>query len=103
LCVNDTDAHLIVESWFTKKHTDKFINIPGQNVFRPDRGGRKGGGVCCYVRDNINSSVYAVTYECEIMWLTFTFEGIAYYIACLYHPAKSNYIASVLCTELNKS
>jgi len=58
--------------------------------------------VCCYVRDNSNSSVYAVSYECEIMWLTFTFEVFAYYIAHSYYRPKSNYIASELCTELNK-
>ena len=58
--------------------------------------------MCCYVRDNSNSSVYAVSYECEIMWLTFTFEVFAYYIAHSYYPPKSNYIASELCTELNK-
>ena len=73
LRVNNIDVCLIVESWFTKRHTDEFINIP-EYVFRHDRGGRKGGGVCCYVHNNINSSVYAVSYKCE--WLTFTFEGI---------------------------
>ena len=100
--VNNIDVCLIAESWFTKKHTDESINIPGYNVFRHDRGSRKGGGVCCYVRDNISCSVYAVSNECEIMWLTFIFEGLAYYIACSYHPPKSSYVASEFCAELNK-
>ena len=55
--------------------------------------------VCAVTFLAISSSVYAVSYECEIMWLTFTFEGIA----CSYHQPKSNYIAREFCTELNKA
>ena len=48
----DFDAVCISESWLkSRTPKDRFI-INGYNIFRNDRRNKRGGGVCCYVRDN---------------------------------------------------
>jgi hypothetical protein len=46
------DLALIVETWFTNKHLDCDLSLDGYALFRRDRVGRKGGGLCAYVRKN---------------------------------------------------
>ena len=46
------DAFCVSESWLrSRTPKDRFV-IQGYNIFRNDRRNRRGGGVCCYVRDN---------------------------------------------------
>jgi len=49
----DADCALITETWFTKRHLDQQVSIEGFKLFRRDRQIREGGGVCIYVRSNI--------------------------------------------------
>jgi hypothetical protein len=54
----NSDIVLTVETWFTNKHRDTELAINGYNLFRRDRkDGRKGGGLCAYVRNNIECVV----------------------------------------------
>ena len=47
----EVDILCISESWLLPIVQDRFINIPHFKIFRCDRG--KGGGVCIYVRDEL--------------------------------------------------
>ena len=42
----------VCETWWTDKSA---TNVPGYNLFRKDRQFSRGGGVCIYIRDNLNS------------------------------------------------
>ena len=73
------------------------INIPGYNVL----------DMIVVVAKVAVSAVTFVTISIAQLWMSdyvayLYFWRIAYYIACSYHPPKSNYIASEFCTELNK-
>jgi hypothetical protein len=47
----DFDAVSISESWLrSRTPKDRFL-INGYNIFRADRRNKRGGGVCCYVRE----------------------------------------------------
>ena len=48
----DFDIVLVTETWFTQMHLDTYVAIPNYVLFRRDRG-RRGGGVCAYVRSDI--------------------------------------------------
>ena len=69
---NDVDCAMITETWFTKKHSDEHVSIDGYKLFRCDRHLRKGGGVCIYVRKNIDCRVINLcnaSKRFEKMWL----------------------------------
>ena len=48
----EIDILCISETWLTSEILDSYIDIQGFNVFRNDKG--RGGGVCMYVRDDLN-------------------------------------------------
>ena len=74
----------ISESWLTTDSTDNILNIKGYSIFRNDRkwnerqtlSPKKGGGVCCYVKDGAMVSSHELsnlnisTINAEILWLT---------------------------------
>ena len=49
----------VCETWWTDKSA---TNVPGYNLYRKDRQFSRGGGVCIYIRDNLNS--YPVNEKC---------------------------------------
>ena len=50
--IDEVDAVCVGESWLrSRTPKDRFV-IPGFNISRHDRRNRRGGGVCCYVRDH---------------------------------------------------
>jgi len=70
--------------------TDQAVGIPGYNIFRKDRGARRGGGVEIYVPDHIQSRVYSpaavIDDRFELLWITAQLNGNVLYIGALYHP-----------------
>jgi len=50
---NNIEIAVISETWFKSHHTDQAVGIPGYNIFRKDRGARRGGGVRIYITDKI--------------------------------------------------
>lgn len=50
--VNLFDAFSVSESWLRSRTPKDRFEIPGFNIFRTDRRNKRGGGVCCYVRDH---------------------------------------------------
>jgi len=56
-----------------------------------DRKKRKGGGVCIYVRNNLQSYKFYAIEEFEIMWVKVCCQDNCYFIASCYHPPKPRY------------
>ena len=48
----EVDAVCVGESWLRSRTPKDRFMIPGFNIFRQDRRNKRGGGVCCYVRDH---------------------------------------------------
>lgn len=44
------DIHAISETWLKENDSDNYINVIGYSVIRKDRYGKRGGGVCLYIR-----------------------------------------------------
>lgn len=47
---------MVTESWLNSDIPDSLISVPGYTIFRSDRQGRSGGGVCIYLLDRIHSN-----------------------------------------------
>jgi hypothetical protein len=43
---------MLTETWLTSKITDSLVSLGGYTLFRADRDGKKGGGVCVYIEDH---------------------------------------------------
>ena len=85
---------MITETWFSCKQTDDILKISGYVLFRRDQANRKGGGVCMYVRSDIDAEV--LTYknrntDVEILWLKLSFKDCLYCVACGYIPPNPCY------------
>ena len=100
LLYTDVTSHgsefvLVDETWYTDKQADAEISLPGFNLFRLDRKGRNGGGVCIYVLSKYsNCKIIQPTpllNHLEILWLSCIINNIQYFIACCYHPPKPIY------------
>ena len=94
----DVDVVAVSESWLKSKHLDALFSIPGYHLYRLDRVGCRGGGVCVYVKDCLLSSVvYTSSHiQClclkhEILWLKICKCGINYILGTLYHPPRPAY------------
>jgi len=84
---------IVTESWLTEKHTDGCLSIPNYTLYRRDRHKRKGGGVCVFVRSDVDCEILPVCNDLnvEILWLRCTFHGYVYYVAGCYCPPKPKY------------
>jgi hypothetical protein len=93
----NSDVVIICESWFNEKIDSKVVAIEGYNLFRKDRHKRKGGGVCCYIRNAIKTEIIWPSTnsdaEIEILVLKSVFRMQVYFIICCYHPPKPHYSA----------
>jgi hypothetical protein len=82
---------IVSESWFNCNHTDQFVEINGYLLLRKDRVKKKGGGVCMYVRDDIECSTLSLhsntlSEYIEVLWYECRFGKAVYFIAACYHP-----------------
>lgn len=104
---NTIDIALICETWFKQGHGNDIVAIDGYSVFRHDRGKRKGGGVCIYVRSDYNASVVSVCANgivnsnlVEIIWIKFSLyvknSVVDYFVGCCYFPPKPIYDVSTI-------
>ena len=53
MSVEDFDILTLSETWLNSTHTNASILIPGYRLIRQDRLGKRGGGICAYVRSSI--------------------------------------------------
>ena len=54
---NDFDILSISETWFNSSLTNASVEIPGYRIFRLDRIGNTGAGVCAYVKSVLKAEV----------------------------------------------
>lgn len=100
------DVCLIAETWFRPSITDDAVAIDNYVLLRRDRNGRKGGGVCAYVREKICCKVISDVPKSlkngsiEILWLDLQCNKQTYVVACCYHPPKPVYKPSEFISEL---
>ena len=73
------DIIIVCESWLKRKHDSALFNIANYCLYRQDRTGRVGGGICVYVNEKFNSCLYKfesgnrlVSPHIELMWLNIT-------------------------------
>jgi len=100
---SNADVGLVAESWFTSKISDNDVAIPGFNLFRRDRFKRKGGGVCIYIRDSFDCTRYHTSDKFEVIWLRICHCHVHYFVACCYHPPRSQYDPALFVLELCKT
>lgn len=57
--IKNVNVHLIAvsETWFSSKHNDILISIPGFSVLRHDRANKRGGGIAIYVKNGIKCRI----------------------------------------------
>ena len=88
------DILCVAETWLESNVLDKYININGFNVFRHDRG--RGGGVCIYVRDDLEAKPLNVNVQredgldIEDLWITVQCRKLpSFIIGCIYRHPKA--------------
>jgi hypothetical protein len=47
------DITAITESWFSESISDDYVTLVGYNIYRCDRVGRLGGGICAWIKSDI--------------------------------------------------
>jgi hypothetical protein len=102
------DIAAVTETWLHKAHSDSYVSIKGYSIFRLDRMGRKGGGVCIYVRDGLFTALlqtanhmFGIANKHELMWLFARKHNMEYVVGVLYHPPKALYNLDDLISRLN--
>ena len=80
----------VTETWLTDDVSDGEISIPGFYLFRRDRPGKAGGGVCVYVHHSLQPQVLPnISHpDIEMLWLRIVGrdKSSALHFGCLYRP-----------------
>ena len=102
------DVLCISETMLSDTISDNEIYIEDYNVYRRDRKGKKGGGVCLYVKSNLSVTLLndLLSETVEILWVKIHLNCVNMYlkIAVVYRPpnALENYF-NALIDNLNKA
>jgi len=107
LSVAQCDCALITETWFTKNHIDRVVDVPHYSLYRRDRQAGKGGSVCIYVSHRVNCSI---SHPCpdvpdrspllELLWIECSAYGHHYFVYCCYHPPRPKYVVNAFVNRL---
>ena len=95
LLCKDTNADFlcISESWLSPDHDDIEFSINGYKLFRKDRIGRNGGGVCVYSKINNNYLIDSIEMntDLEILVLNISHRlAKPFYLVTIYRPPNSS-------------
>ena len=70
-CFGNTDIICITETWLSDRISDSAVNLPGFSITRRDRSESGHGGVCAYIKEEVEFSrlteLESVDYE--ILWV----------------------------------
>lgn len=88
---------LMTETWLNSKITDSMLQTTGYSIFRQDREGQVGGGVCVLVKESINGQkVYASVTEkyrtpspMQSLWINVKIGSARFLVSCIYRPDYS--------------
>jgi hypothetical protein len=97
------DVGLICESRFTDEQLNKDFSLDGYTLFHQDRIGRKGGGVCSYVRSSVSCCIYQPHNDpscgdIEIMGLKVQCCQSDYFVGLCHYPPNHVYSVDVFIT-----
>ena len=102
----NTDLVFISETHLKNKHEDKLFEIENYTLFRRDRVKRKGGGVACYIKNNLEANIWKIENEprdYEILWIKIKEKESTIFAGSIYHPPKPNYKEEELINYLEKT
>ncbi len=82
----------VTETWLTPDMSDGEINIDGYRLFRRDRVGRLGGGVCIYTHHCLKIKVLNDLSHplLEMLWLSISLSKRDIVLGCLYRPPDAS-------------
>lgn len=88
---------MVVETWLNSKITDSVVKLDGYNIFRHDREGQVGGGVCVLIKENVNgqkvyasvNTTYQIPYPIQSLWINVKVGGAKFLISSIYRPSYS--------------
>ena len=86
----------VAETWLTVNHSDSLVDIPGYTLYRCDRIGMRGGGVCIYLKNNVFSQFKVTVIPnnlrgVECLFLSITLRNFSLICGCVYRPSNSNF------------
>lgn len=57
--VKDVNFHILAvsETWFSNKHNDHLVSLPGFTLIRHDRKNKRGGGVALYIKNGLKFKI----------------------------------------------
>lgn len=94
------DIFAISETWLTDSHHDSELKVNGYNIFRKDRLGSRGGGVCLYIKDDLEFKLRDdLTFQnVEALWGEITVGKLTTLVCVIYRsPSQSvGYYESIL-------
>ena len=82
----------ITETWLDNTISDGEVQLPGYRLFRHDRQGKTGGGVCIYVHHSVTVRLLPLGHLCskiEMLWIAVTLGKVDYNVGYLYRPPKA--------------
>ena len=84
--LNNALAIAVTESWLKPevKDSELLVNMPGYSVFRSDRKGRKNGGVCVFLQDQLSAECIGTYGVCESIVLQI--HSLKTVLVVLYRP-----------------
>lgn len=79
------DMFAITETWLDPRVPNNNVAVEGYNLYRHDRCGR-GGGVCWYIRSDIDCDVVEVVSTLEQLWLRISLKRLSISCGVIYKP-----------------
>jgi Reverse transcriptase (RNA-dependent DNA polymerase) len=89
----DVQLIAVSETWFKMRHTNRHVGLDGFRVIRADRGGgRRGGGVALYLRENLRYKVVARSTPTSVVDYLFIELRLPYpiLVCVIYNPPNIN-------------
>jgi len=103
----NADVVVICETWLKQKHDSNLFNIPGYQLICRDHSGRRGGGICTYIRSTYKTGLlYFDLYHIptdplfELMWIDYH-STINFVLGVCYHPPNPLYSTKELVAKIS--
>ena len=81
----------MTETWLDESISDGEVAITDYRMFRLDRSGKAGGGVCIYIHYSLSVRLLSFTpMDLEMLWIGLKFAKKEYMVGCLYRPPNSS-------------
>lgn len=88
----------VVETWLSPSLPDALVRLPGYNLVRTDRQGKRGGGVALYLRDDLKYKIIASAGQCgrpEFLFVETKISCQQVLIGVIYKPPNVGYLNDI--------